>query len=160
MHGSVLDYVTRQIAGRCLSDKKTLDLGALDVNGTIRNLFTGYYVGVDMIGGHNVDVVANGHNLPFADASFDVVVCMEMFEHDDEFWRSLAEIGRVLRDGGWFIYTTRGNGFGYHGWPHDYYRFMPDAAPKLLKLASCDVVHSKSVESEMDIMGVGVRQAR
>lgn len=160
MHTSVLSYVTRQVQGRRLAPLKTLDLGALDVNGTVRHLFTGEYVGVDMIGGPNVDVVANGHHLPFEDASFDVVVCMEMFEHDDEFWTSLAEIGRVLRDGGWFLFTTRGNGFGYHPHPQDFYRFMPDAMPKLLDLASCEVVHKMWDEGEKDIMGIGNRRAR
>ncbi len=41
--------------------------------------------------------------LPFADASFDVVVCCEVLEHvrDDE--RALGEIERVLARSGWLI---------------------------------------------------------
>jgi 2-polyprenyl-3-methyl-5-hydroxy-6-metoxy-1,4-benzoquinol methylase len=44
-------------------------------------------------------------DLPFADRSFDVVLCMEAIEHfsvpDGE--RYLAELGRVCRPGGWLV---------------------------------------------------------
>jgi SAM-dependent methyltransferase len=36
----------------------------------------------------------------FDDASFDAVITTSMFEHDRHFWRSLAEIRRVLAPGG------------------------------------------------------------
>ncbi len=46
-----------------------------------------------------------GERLPFADASFDAVVCMEVLEHVDDAGAVVAEAGRVLRPGGVFVYA-------------------------------------------------------
>jgi ubiquinone/menaquinone biosynthesis C-methylase UbiE len=43
---------------------------------------------------------ADGLRLPFADASFDAVVCAEVLEHVRADRRVLSEIARVLRPGG------------------------------------------------------------
>lgn len=41
--------------------------------------------------------------LPFADGSFDTVVCSEVLEHIPDYRGALAEIVRILRSGGTFI---------------------------------------------------------
>ncbi|WP_237058569.1 class I SAM-dependent methyltransferase [Microbulbifer sediminum] len=46
--------------------------------------------------------VADGLRLPFADNSFDVVICSEVLEHIDDFRSMLAEIDRVLKPSGTF----------------------------------------------------------
>lgn len=43
---------------------------------------------------------ADGLKLPFADATFDRVICAEVLEHVPDHHAMLAEIGRVLRPGG------------------------------------------------------------
>ncbi len=45
---------------------------------------------------------ASGFALPFADNSFDKVICAEVLEHIPEYQRVLAEIRRVLKPGGIF----------------------------------------------------------
>ncbi|MEO0821068.1 MAG: bifunctional 2-polyprenyl-6-hydroxyphenol methylase/3-demethylubiquinol 3-O-methyltransferase UbiG [Pseudomonadota bacterium] len=47
-----------------------------------------------------------GEALPFEDASFDAVVCVDVLEHVADLDRVVAEIARVLRPGGWFCYDT------------------------------------------------------
>lgn len=42
--------------------------------------------------------VASIYELPFADASFDVVVCCEVLEHLEDPRRGLAEVARVARE--------------------------------------------------------------
>jgi len=42
--------------------------------------------------------VASAYALPFADSSFDIVVCCEVLEHLDEPGRGLAELARVARE--------------------------------------------------------------
>ncbi len=42
--------------------------------------------------------VASAYELPFASASFDIVVCCEVLEHLDDPARGLAEIARVARE--------------------------------------------------------------
>ena len=51
----------------------------------------------------NVQLVQGDfHQLPFASASFDEVLCIESFCHADDPARALAEVARVLRPGGRF----------------------------------------------------------
>jgi len=140
MHDSVMAWVGAQVAEYKLADLGTLEVGSLDVNGSVRSLFTGPYVGVDMREGPGVDIVATADALPFDGARFWVVVSTEMLEHDPAPWLSLAEMGRVLRPGGHLILTTRGNGFGEHNEPSDYWRFMPASRALLADIADCDVV--------------------
>lgn len=47
---------------------------------------------------------AGAESLPFDDASFDSVVCCLVFEHIDAVDEALAEVSRVLRPGGRFIF--------------------------------------------------------
>ena len=50
--------------------------------------------------------VGDGLQLPFADDSFDVVICSEVLEHIPDFEGVLAEIDRVLKPGGIFAATV------------------------------------------------------
>jgi len=44
--------------------------------------------------------IASGMQLPFADGSFDIVVCNHVYEHVPDAPRLMAEVARVLRPGG------------------------------------------------------------
>lgn len=46
------------------------------------------------------------YDLPFADATFDAVLCFETVEHFSEPGRLVAELGRITRVGGELILTT------------------------------------------------------
>lgn len=155
MHASVMTWVAEQAKGL---DGSVLEVGSLDVNGSVRRFFPGPYVGLDMRPGPGVDVVGTADALPFPDAAFDVVVSTEMLEHDPSPWLSLAEMGRVLKPGGHLILTTRGNGFGEHNEPSDYWRFMPASRKVLLDLASCDVLELALDPEVPGIFAHGVRR--
>jgi SAM-dependent methyltransferase len=139
MHRSVMTWVASEVVQHGLAGT-TLEVGSLDVNGSVRGLFGDDYTGVDFRDGAGVDRVMDAHALDFPDASFDTVISTEMLEHDSAFWLSLAEMGRVLKAGGDLILTTRGNGFPRHSHPHDYWRFMADSAGLILDLARSEQV--------------------
>lgn len=46
---------------------------------------------------------ANALHLPFADNTFDVVICSEVLEHIPDYESALAEIQRILAPGGTFV---------------------------------------------------------
>src|SRR4030042_5916341 len=57
-------------------------------------------VNLDMQKLPNVDIIADAHLLPFADSSFDCVVCRAVLEHTRQPWVVSSEVQRVLRVGG------------------------------------------------------------
>lgn len=142
MHASVMTWVGNEVRKYQLAASSVLEVGSLDVNGSVRSLFRGPYVGLDMRPGPGVDIVGTADALPFPDGSFDVVVSTEMLEHDARWWLSVAEMRRVLRAGGHLLITTRGNGFFEHLEPSDYWRFMPNSRRVILDLAGCEEIRT------------------
>lgn len=47
-----------------------------------------------------------GEHLPYADAGFDAVVCVDVLEHVQDLAAVLREVARVLRPGGMFLFDT------------------------------------------------------
>jgi len=116
-----------------IENKKILDVGSYDVNGTMKPIFEkGQYIGLDMEEGPNVDVVGVSHDIPFKDNEFDIIACSSCFEHDDMFWVSFQEMCRVLKPGGYMYVQAPSNG-PYHGWPGDNWRFYIDSWKALEK---------------------------
>lgn len=50
--------------------------------------------------------VGVGEDLPYDDAAFDSVVCVDVLEHVDDLSQVLAEVARVLKPGGIFLFDT------------------------------------------------------
>jgi 2-polyprenyl-6-hydroxyphenyl methylase/3-demethylubiquinone-9 3-methyltransferase len=50
--------------------------------------------------------VGVGEALPYGDGDFDAVVCVDVLEHVSDLTRVLAEVARVLRPGGLFLFDT------------------------------------------------------
>src|SRR5882672_4033823 len=142
MHESVQEWVGMCVAAYDLAAGRTLELGSVDVNGSVRHWFTGVYVGIDHQGGPGVDRVMDAAAMDFPDGSFDAVVSTSMLEHDPAFWITLPEVGRVLRPGGHLILTTVTTGFPVHNEP-DYWRFLPNTWDLLLDMAECDKLTSR-----------------
>lgn len=105
----------------------TLDIGASE--GDHREYFS-HRTTLDIDASKNPDVVGDAHNLPFEDASFEVVVCSEMLEHADNPQKVISEIKRVLKPEGRVVLTTR-FAFPIHDAPNDYWRFTPYGLRKL-----------------------------
>ena len=59
--------------------------------------------GIDIKQLQGADVIADAHRLPLQDASFDVVLSMQVLEHLHSPWLAVQEVARVLRPDGWFV---------------------------------------------------------
>jgi hypothetical protein len=91
---------------------KVLEIGSLDINGSVRNIFkpfAGEYIGLDPQEGPGVDVVMDAmlYNKP---NYFDVIVTAETFEHTP-YWKDIIKLSHHnLVPGGLFIATMAGEG--------------------------------------------------
>ena len=133
-----------------IKDKKILDVGSYDVNGTMKPIFEqGQYIGLDMEKGPNVDVVGKSQEIPFIDDFFDIVISSSCFEHDDMFWVSFKEMSRVLKPGGYMYIQAPQNG-PYHGWPGDNWRFYADSWKALEKWGKSLGYEVELLESYID----------
>lgn len=115
------------------SGLKIVDLGAQDVNGSLRTVAPkdSNFVGADFTPGKGVDVIlTDAYALPFEDESFDIVVTSSCFEHAELFWLSFNEALRILRPDGLLFMNVPSNG-AFHRYPVDCWRFYPDAGKAL-----------------------------
>lgn len=58
------------------------------------------YVGLDLSPGRTVDVLGDVGRLPFAEDTFDLLVCYHVLEHVPDDRAAIRELARVLRPGG------------------------------------------------------------
>ena len=105
---------------------KVLEVGSLDINGSLRELFQDCdYTGVDLQVGPGVDLACPGHLLALPTGHFDTVCSAECFEHNP-FWReTLANMLRMCRPGGLVLISCATTGRKEHGTT----RTNPDASP-------------------------------
>ncbi len=105
---------------------RVLEVGSLDINGSVRELFSGCdYTGVDLQLGPGVDLACPGHLLEFPSGHFDTVISAECFEHNP-FWReTFANMMRMCRPGGLVLVSCASTGRKEHGTT----RTNPDASP-------------------------------
>lgn len=150
-----MDFV-RRMKGKMGTQGIVLEVGSLNVNGSVREIFSDakHYVGVDICLGKGVDLLIKGAHVKehFPKEYFDCVVCTETLEHDAEFWQTLDGIKAVLRPGGWLIITVATIGCPYHAYPRDYWRFTEDALKYVAFCGFDDVVIESGTES---VMGAG-----
>lgn len=98
------------------------------------------YVGLDYpatagaLYGTRPHVFGDAAALPFADASFDTVMLLDVLEHVSEPEAALHEASRVLVAGGRLLVTIP---FAYplHDLPHDYQRFTGPGLERRIRLA-------------------------
>lgn len=126
---SCIIFGAKNLSKEEVRGKRVIEVGAYDANGGLRPLIESWepseYVGVDIEMGPGVDVVCNAEDLAerFGEESFDVVVSTELIEHVRDWKRVISNIKRICKQNGIMVLTTRSYGYGYHGYPHDYWRY-------------------------------------
>ena len=70
----------------------------------------------------NVDLFGTAYNIPVDDEEFDTILCTAVLEHVEEPKEAIAEAYRVLKKGGYAIYTAP-LFWHLHEEPRDFYRF-------------------------------------
>jgi len=95
---------------------KVLDLGS----GTLRR--GKHVINLEIEPMPNVDLVGDGHKLPFKDEIFDAVILEAVLEHVREPKIVISEVYRILHPDGWICVAIPFMQ-GYHASPSDYQRY-------------------------------------
>jgi SAM-dependent methyltransferase len=105
MHVEAAAYVALA-AHRLGPFDSVLELGGLNINGSVRQFFPGArYVSVDIVPGPGVDVVADA-TMYRPDERYDAVVCCEVLEHAVDADGFVATAWGALKPGGLFLITA------------------------------------------------------
>ena len=108
---------------------KVLEIGSLNINGTIRVFFKNCnYLGVDLGEGKDVDYICEGQKLEFESNSFDVTASCECFEHNPYWIETFKNMFRMTKNNGLIIMTCATLGRAEHGTK----RTSPENAPLLI----------------------------
>lgn len=146
MDGNVHAWVEKVVRENGLAHLSTLEVGSYNVNGSVRDLFTGPYFGVDMRPGPGVDLDCDCEDLtgPWPPGGnwnpWSVAISTDTLEHVRRPWLFVNEMARVCGMGGWVILTTCDYGFEKHDFPGDYWRFSPEGLDVLLEDAGLTVL--------------------
>jgi SAM-dependent methyltransferase len=117
-HYSQIEFIkkVKQVFPEFFRDKKVLEVGSWDVNGSVRRFFTNCdYLGVDVAEGPGVDLVCEGQNLEKPSNYFDVVISCECFEHNPFWLETFVNMIRMLKPHGLCIVSCATTGRGEHG---------------------------------------------
>lgn len=108
MHAAAYNFVRSVVANHGPFDA-VVEIGARNVNGTIRGLFfrAKTYVGTDISDGPGVDVVVDGADFT-PDFTPDAVVCCETLEHTADAEAIVRNMVKIVAPGGFVIVTCAG----------------------------------------------------
>ena len=144
MHDESMNEMGEFKANYVKPGARVLDVGSYDVNGSYKTLFDPgfYYMGLDIVAGPNVDVLAEDpYAWPIKDGEFDHVISGQAFEHIEFPDRTMKEIARVLAPDGYCCIIAPSSG-PEHDYPRDYRRYNADDLRKLAEDAGLSVVSS------------------
>lgn len=117
-HPEQIKYVThiRSLLPEFFQKKTVLEVGSLDINGSVRTLFSEcVYTGIDVGAGAGVDVVVGGQLAEFPSQHFDVTISCECFEHNPYWLETFCNMIRMTKTGGLVIMTCASIGRAEHG---------------------------------------------
>lgn len=102
--------------GNYFTSCKVLEIGALDINGTVRDYFHKcQYLGIDVAEGRGVDLVCQGQDYAAPDNAFDQVISCEAMEHNPHWGATFLNMVRMCRPGGLVLMTCATTGRAEHG---------------------------------------------
>ena len=87
----------------------------------------------------NVDLVGTAYDIPSSNSFFDSVICTSVLEHLEDPEIALKECYRVLKSGGYAIYTVPFI-WPIHEEPRDFYRFSKYGLDYLFKKVGFEVI--------------------
>lgn len=119
----------RRMVSEEFRGKRVLEVGSLNVNGSVRPLIMPYqpseYIGLDFQLGDGVDLVLAAEKIVqfFGSQSFDVIVSTDTLEHVMDWRTVIRNMKEALKPTGCMYVTAAPVGFPFHPYPFDCWRF-------------------------------------
>ena len=90
----------------------------------------------------NIDLWGTAYNIPADDQSFDSALCTAVLEHLEEPAAALKECHRILKSGGYAVYSVPFI-WHLHEEPRDFYRFSKYGLEYLFETAGFEIIEIK-----------------
>lgn len=158
VHQSSLFIVSQFASTYVSASSRVLEVGSWSPSGSpsAKRCFSGSirYVGLDLINGPGVDVVANNpyHWWTLFPAQYDATLSCQTFEHNPYFWLTLLNMALVLKPGGLMLVVAPSSG-PVHRHPLDCYRFYPDAAPAMASYINFRLLETATLDQDYKLRG-------
>ena len=104
----------------------------LDCGAGLRHTDYAHVVNYEIVPYDSTDVLGVAEQLPFADASFDAVLSLNVLEHVKDPFQAAREIMRVLKPGG-EVFVVAPFLQPLHGYPHHYYNMTGEGLVNLFE---------------------------
>lgn len=171
MHHEPMQFVTelKKQYPNYFYNTDVLEVGSLDVNGSIRGFFNSCrYIGLDIGEGKGVDKVVPIHEF-IEPNKYDVVISTGMLEHDIHWEKSLKQMVENLKSGGIFIFTCAGPDFQEHGttrstpqdspFTHNWYRNISiEDFCSVVNVEDFSVYDIKYMRGKADLLFYGIKK--
>ena len=99
-----------------------------------------------------VDTLGDIQKLPLKEETFDSVFCTQVLEHVPEPQEAVYEVFRVLKKGGYAIFTVPHLAY-LHNEPHDYYRYTKHGLKHMLEKTGFEVKQIISAGGLISFLG-------
>jgi len=127
VNSDILNYTEQHIKKADIQDKSVLEVGSLNVNGSIRPyielLEPKLYLGIDIKDGKNVDLIADITKCDKWNILFDVIICQSTLEHIRQWKKAVNNMKSLLSVDGLIYISIPDKEFHFHGYPYDWWRF-------------------------------------
>jgi len=147
-------FLVVRIAGKYIKDRakryfsgKMIEIGCGDkAKGCLVGEYVEEHIGLDHEESphdkSNVDLVGSAYEIPKQDESFDCVLSTAVLEHLEEPQQALDEAYRVLKTGGYAIYTAPFF-WHLHEEPRDFFRYTKFGLDHVFKKSGFEIVEIK-----------------
>jgi SAM-dependent methyltransferase len=133
---------------------KVLIIGTGEKGRYYKNIFSNSQVITsDVHNGLNPDYVFDGHFIPFADGTFDMVLAAQVIEHTMNPWLFCQELQRITKVGG-LLQIEAPQNYPYHAEPYDFFRFTYTGMRSLFP--HCAVAKAEITEGNASMVAVSV----
>jgi SAM-dependent methyltransferase len=120
----------KQFLPAYFSGTRVLEIGSLNINGSVRENFEGCdYLGVDVGEGKDVDLVCHGEDFGEKANQFDVVISCEAMEHNPNWRKTWLNMLRLVKEDGLVVMSCATTGRRQHGTE----QYMPSDSPLTLQ---------------------------